>query len=67
VLDNIFEVVRAAFTEDQAIIEGQQCIWDLMPPDDPPMAFIAHDRGPAMFRRVMDRLIQHEAVSLRVE
>ncbi|MBL0002450.1 MAG: aromatic ring-hydroxylating dioxygenase subunit alpha [Sphingomonadales bacterium] len=60
-LEPIFEVVNAAFAEDRAIIEGQQRIWDIMPDDDDPMAFIAHDKGPAMFRRVMDRLIRESA------
>lgn len=35
----------------------------MMPSDDAPMAFIAHDKAPAMFRRLMDRLIREAAAA----
>jgi hypothetical protein len=41
------------------MIEAQQAIWD-QTPDDVPMAFIAHDKAPAVFRRLLARLIKAE-------
>jgi vanillate O-demethylase monooxygenase subunit len=52
-------MVQAAFTEDREMIEAQQRIWDLTDPDAP-KAFIVHDKGPSMFRRVMSRLMNAE-------
>jgi phenylpropionate dioxygenase-like ring-hydroxylating dioxygenase large terminal subunit len=58
-IDAFFSVVMAAFTEDHEMIEAQQRMWDITPPDQP-MAFIAHDKGPSMFRRIITRLITAE-------
>lgn len=59
-LESIFATVMAAFAEDRAIIEAQQSIWDLTP-EEKPMAFIPHDKAPAMFRRTISRLIKAES------
>jgi phenylpropionate dioxygenase-like ring-hydroxylating dioxygenase large terminal subunit len=58
-LEPIFATVMAAFAEDRAIIEAQQLIWEVTPADKP-MAFIAHDKAPAMFRQILSRLIKAE-------
>jgi len=62
VLDEAFATVIAAFAEDRTIIEGQQAIWDKTPRTEP-MAFIAHDKGPAMFRRIIERSLRAEKTS----
>lgn len=59
-LDGIFTTVMDAFTEDRLMIEAQQRIWEVTPPGEP-MAFIAHDKGPSMFRRIMSRMEKAEA------
>ena len=53
------DVVMAAFGEDRAIIEAQQRIWDLTPPDKK-MAFLPQDKAPQMMRRLLNRLVQQE-------
>lgn len=61
-LDPIFETVMAAFAEDRAIIEAQQRIWDVTDAEAP-MAFLPQDKGPAMMRRILKRLIKAESVA----
>ena len=58
-VEGIFEVVMSAFTEDKAMIEAQQRVWDRTP-DGRQMAFIAHDKAPSMFRRTIARLLKAE-------
>lgn len=59
VLEPVFEIVKPAFCEDRAMIEAQQSIWDVTD-QNRPMAFIEHDKAPAMFRRTLERLIKAE-------
>jgi phenylpropionate dioxygenase-like ring-hydroxylating dioxygenase large terminal subunit len=60
ILGGIFDVVMAAFAEDRTIIEAQQAIWNMTDSHEP-MAFIAHDKAPAMFRRLVAKLLAKEA------
>ena len=59
-IEGIFATVMAAFSEDRAIIEAQQKLWDVTP-SGMRMAFLPQDKAPAMFRRTIDRLIKAEA------
>ena len=52
-------VLRAAFDEDRDIIEAQQRIWDLTPVAEKKV-FLPQDRGPAMMRSIMEKLITEE-------
>lgn len=56
---SIFETVMAAFAEDRTIIEAQQRIWDKTP-HHRQKAFIPQDKAPAMFRRLINRLVEAE-------
>jgi nitrite reductase/ring-hydroxylating ferredoxin subunit len=59
-LPNIMlELASRAFEEDRRIIEAQQRNLKLRADPDP--LIIGHDRGPSLFRAVMDRLIEAEA------
>lgn len=58
-------VVMAAFEEDRAMIEAQQKIWDLTPPEQAKL-FLPQDKGPFLMRRLMEKLIREEE-SLRLE
>lgn len=58
-VEAIFGVVNAAFAEDKLIIEGQQRIWDLTPPERR-KASIPYDEAPILFRRLMARRIADE-------
>ncbi len=62
-LEKMFAVTEAAFAEDKAMIEGQQAIWDVTPPDRT-KAFIAQDKAPAIFRRLIARRIADEQQGL---
>ena len=53
------DVVDAAFAEDKRMIEAQQRIWDLTPPDRP-KAFLPQDKAPAQFRRLIARRLAQE-------
>lgn len=59
-VDGFFDVVMTAFGEDREMIEAQQKIWDRTRPEER-MAFIAHDKGPSMFRKILSRLVKEEA------
>lgn len=61
-IDGIFETVMSAFNEDRIMIEAQQRVWDLTPAGTA-MAFLPQDKGPAMMRRTLERLMRTEAVS----
>ncbi len=60
VLDKRMAVVNAAFAEDKKMIEAQQKIWDLTPPDHT-KAFLPQDKGPAMFRRMLASRLAKES------
>ena len=53
------DVIGAAFAEDKRMIEAQQRIWDLTPPDRKKL-FIPQDRAPAQFRRLIARRLAQE-------
>jgi vanillate O-demethylase monooxygenase subunit len=55
----MLELASRAFEEDRRIIEAQQRNLKLRPDPDP--VVIGHDRGPSLFRAVMERLIKAEA------
>ena len=55
-------VAMAAFEEDRAMIEAQQKIWDLTPPDQDKL-FLPQDKGPSLMRRLMKKLIMQEQSS----
>ncbi|HEY4214843.1 MAG TPA: aromatic ring-hydroxylating dioxygenase subunit alpha [Steroidobacteraceae bacterium] len=57
--DIMFELATRAFEEDRRIIEAQQRNLKLRPEPDPLM--IGHDRGPSLFRAVMEKLLNAEA------
>jgi vanillate O-demethylase monooxygenase subunit len=59
-IEGIFATVMAAFAEDREMIEAQQRIWDATH-SGTPMAFLPQDKGPAMMRRTLERLIHNEA------
>ena len=52
-------VVIAAFEEDREMIEAQQKIWDLTPPEQPKL-FTPQDKGPFLMRKLMEKLINEE-------
>jgi hypothetical protein len=54
----MLELASRAFEEDRRIIEAQQRNLKLRADPDP--LIIGHDRGPSLFRAVMDRLIEAE-------
>lgn len=58
-LDAMFELACRAFEEDRRMIEAQQRNLLLRPEPDP--LFIGHDRGPALMRQVMEKLVREEA------
>lgn len=58
-IDGFFDVVMEAFGEDRRMIEAQQRVWEKTPPDHK-MAFILHDKGPSMFRKILSRLMKEE-------
>ena len=59
VIDQFFEVVMEAFAEDKEMIEAQQSVWDITPADAP-KAFIAQDKAPALFRRLIEKRLEDE-------
>lgn len=59
-IGKFFEVVMAAFAEDKAMIEAQQGIWNITDENEP-KAFIAQDKAPALFRRMIEKRLQEEA------
>lgn len=59
-LEAMMVVINAAFAEDKAMIEAQQRIWALTDATTP-RAFIAQDKGPALFRRLIARRLKDEA------
>ena len=58
-LDGIWSVVGKAFEEDRRMIEAQQRMVEAFPGDR--MVGIAADKGVALFRRIVDRLIEQES------
>lgn len=64
-LDGMFKVVNAAFLEDQRILEGQQRIIDLTPPDARMFA-TPHDTAVFAFRRLVAERLQMEADASRI-
>ena len=58
-LDGRIDLINAAFAEDKRMIEAQQKIWDLTPPERQ-KAFIPQDKAPAHFRRLVARRIAEE-------
>ena len=60
-LANRMDVVMAAFTEDREMIEAQQKIWDQTPVETS-MYFLPQDKGPFMMRKMLQRLIDEEAL-----
>ena len=54
-----FEIVMAAFAEDKEMIEAQQRMWNISP-QDTPKAFIAQDKAPAIFRRMIEKQLSAE-------
>jgi vanillate O-demethylase monooxygenase subunit len=59
-VEGIFAIVNAAFAEDKRILEAQQRILDLTPPERR-MASTPHDAAPLAFRRlVRQRLAEEE-------
>jgi vanillate O-demethylase monooxygenase subunit len=53
------DVVMDTFQEDRDMIEAQQRIWDLTPPETARL-FLPQDKAPHMFRQLMARLIAAE-------
>ncbi|MCP5144403.1 MAG: aromatic ring-hydroxylating dioxygenase subunit alpha [Gammaproteobacteria bacterium] len=53
------DVVMAAFEEDRQMIEAQQKIWDLTPPETA-MVFLPQDRGPFQMRRMLRKAIENQ-------
>lgn len=58
-VEGIFAIVNAAFAEDKRIIEGQQRIWDLTPPERR-TASTPHDAAPLAFRRLVRKRLAEE-------
>ena len=58
-LEGIFAIINAAFAEDKLIIEGQQRIWDLTPPEARKIS-TPHDEGPLAFRRLVAKRLADE-------
>lgn len=58
-LEGVFKIVNSAFAEDRLMIETQQKIWDLTPPDVP-KAFIPQDKAPAILRRLIAKRLAEE-------
>lgn len=58
-LERMFAVTEAAFAEDKRMIEAQQAIWNQTPADCP-QAFIAQDKAPSLFRRLIERRMAEE-------
>lgn len=54
------DVVMATFEEDRTIIEAQQRIWNLTPPDRAKL-FLPQDKGPHMMRQLMRKRIAAES------
>ena len=59
-IDSIFAVIQQTFDEDHRMIDAQQEIWNLTPPEHD-MVFLPQDRAPALFRTVMSRLVKAES------
>jgi nitrite reductase/ring-hydroxylating ferredoxin subunit len=57
------DVVMKTFEEDRIIIEAQQRIWDLTPPEVPKL-FVPQDKGPFLMRRLIDRALREEQARL---
>lgn len=58
-LSTRMDVIMAAFTEDQQMIEAQQRIWSLTP-SNTPKHFLPQDKGPFLMRQLMQKLIEKE-------
>lgn len=58
-LEPAFQTILDAFAEDKAMIERQQKIWDMTPPDTGKL-FIPQDKAPAIFRKMVARKIAEE-------
>jgi phenylpropionate dioxygenase-like ring-hydroxylating dioxygenase large terminal subunit len=56
--DIMFELAGRAFEEDRRMIEAQQRNLKLRPEPQPLM--IGHDRGPSLFRSVVEKLVRQE-------
>ena len=54
------QVALAAFAEDQRMIEAQQRVIDAAPGEQ--MLLVDIDRGPALFDRILERLMQGERI-----
>jgi vanillate O-demethylase monooxygenase subunit len=54
----MFELAGRAFEEDRRMIEAQQRNLKLRPEADPLM--IGHDRGPSLYRAVVEKLVRQE-------
>ncbi len=59
--DKIWEITMRAFQEDKIMLEAQQRMITQFPGER--MGGIAFDRGPNMFRRIMERLIAAENIA----
>ncbi len=59
-LESRLDVINAAFAEDKRMIEAQQRIWDLTPPNRQKTS-IPQDKAPAQFRRLIARRLALEA------
>jgi phenylpropionate dioxygenase-like ring-hydroxylating dioxygenase large terminal subunit len=58
-IEGVFKVVNESFAEDRRMIEGQQKIWDLTPPERQ-RAFLPQDQAPALFRRMLAARLAEE-------
>jgi len=59
IVEGMWALAQKAFMEDKLIIEAQQLNVNLQ--TGAPMVSIADDRGPTMFRRVVEELVKEEA------
>lgn len=62
-LDGVFGVINASFAEDKRIIEAQQKIWNDTPADRKKL-FIPQDKGPALFRKLIEQRLAAEQESV---
>lgn len=65
-LSGMFALTEAAFAEDKQMIEAQQEIWDRTPLNRP-RAYIAQDKAPAIFRRLIERRIMAEQAQFGID
>ncbi len=58
-MERMYKIVMDAFAEDRIMIEAQQRIWDMTPPDRK-KAFLPSDKAPHMIRKILTRLAEEE-------